>query len=114
MPAYYKDIAPCNICKDEYTSSFIEVMPGNRLYVCQHCVEASRFNFIWICLNCGHAYLRPKTTVMNRRNGYGIREAVVLREMKIIQGIYFCIKCNPIGILEQKMKKADQLNQENH
>jgi hypothetical protein len=53
-------------------------------------------------------------TVMNRRNGYGIREAVVLREMKIIQGIYFCIKCNPIGILEQKMKKADQLNQENH
>lgn len=114
MPAYYKDINQCNICKDEYTSSFIEVMPGNRIYLCQNCVEAARFNFIWICLNCGTAYLRPKTTVMKRRNGYGIKEAIMLGEMKIIQGIYFCIKCNPAGILEQKQQKTDSLGQNGH
>lgn len=104
MPAYYQNIAPCTICKDEYTSSFIEVMPGHKIHVCQNCVEAARFNFIWICLNCGCAHLRPKAMIMNRRNGYGIKEAIMLNEMKIIQGIYFCIKCNPAGILEQKQQ----------
>ncbi len=97
----------CNVCKREYTSFHFEVRPGLKIYVCQDCLESARSNFIWICLNCGHSYQRPKEIVMGRISDYGIKEASFLYENQIIQGIEACIRCNPQLILEYSNKRRE-------
>ena len=93
-------ISQCSVCKSGYTSFHFEVMPAVKIYVCQDCMEWARSHFIWICLNCGRSYLRPKNLVMNRIYDYGLREAAFLYENRIIQGIDACICCSPEQILE--------------
>jgi len=93
-------ISGCNICKREYTSFHFEARPGLKVYVCKDCLDSAKSNFIWICLNCGNSYLRPKNAVMNRMHDYGIKEAAFLYENQIIQGIEACIGCSPELILE--------------
>lgn len=100
MADFNNKISQCNICRQEYTSFHFEAMPGFKIYVCQNCLKAAKHNFIWICMNCGKSYFRPKNLVMKRINGYGIKEASILNESQIIQGIYMCIKCNPKGICD--------------
>lgn len=97
-------IAQCDICRREYTSFHFEAVRGSKLYVCQVCLQSSKSNFIWICLNCGKSYQRPKNLVMNRLNGYGIKFAALLYESKIIQGVDMCLACNPEGIVEYVLK----------
>ncbi len=92
-------IAECNVCRREYTSFHFEVLPGSKISVCQSCIDRSENDFIWICINCGRSYSRPKQVVMNRLNGYGLRFAALLYGSKIIQGLELCIECNPDGIL---------------
>jgi hypothetical protein len=90
----------CTICGKEYTSLHAEVMPGIHIYVCENCLEAAKHNFIWICMNCGKAYLRPKKLVLARLKDEELKRAYMICEDKqIIQGIDICIGCDPDGIL---------------
>lgn len=91
----------CNICKKEYTSVHVEVMPGITVYVCSRCLEKAKDNFIWLCINCGKSYVRPKKLVISKVKDQELKKAYILCEgMLIIQGIDMCIACNPEKILE--------------
>lgn len=90
----------CSICRNEYTSTYVEVKPGVKIYVCGNCLEAARDNFIWMCMNCGRVYVRPKDLVIKSTNDYELKRAYLLcRDMQIIQGIDMCIECDPEGIV---------------
>ena len=90
----------CTICKHEYTSTHTEVTPGVKIYVCDPCLEAAKYNFIWVCMSCGKVYLRPKKLVIERVKDLELKRAYLLcQDMQIIQGIDMCILCDPEGIV---------------
>jgi len=90
----------CNVCKHEYTSTHVEAMPGIKVYVCSTCLEAAKYNFIWICMSCGSVYIRNKKLVIERITDNELKRAYLLcQDMQIIQGIDMCISCDPEGIL---------------
>jgi hypothetical protein len=75
-------------------------MPGVKIFVCENCLEAAKYNFIWICMNCGKVYVRPKALVLSRINDPELKRAYLLCEdMQIIQGLDMCIECDPQGIV---------------
>ena len=93
-------IENCSICKNEYTTTYIEAKPGLRIYVCDNCTEAAKSNFIWICLSCGKVYIKPKRMVMDRAVDFELKQAcAILEDVPLIQGIDICISCDPEGIL---------------
>jgi hypothetical protein len=95
------NVEHCSICKQEFTSIHVEVMPGVEIYVCQNCIDAAKYNFIWICMSCGKVYMRPKKMVIARVNDFELKRAYALCEdMQIIQGIDMCIECDPDGIMK--------------
>ncbi len=102
-------VEKCSICKHEYTSTHVEAMPGVIIYVCADCLEAAKYNFIFICMNCGKVYLRPKALVLKRIGNPGMKKAYTLcMDMQIIQGIDMCIECDPEGIVNyMKIVKAE-------
>ena len=90
----------CTICKKEYTSIHSEAAPGEKIHVCNNCLETAKHNFIWICMSCGKVYLRPKKLVMERLNNFELKQAYAqCEDMQIIQGIDICVECDPEGIL---------------
>jgi ribosome-binding protein aMBF1 (putative translation factor) len=94
-------IGQCLICKREYTSMHIEYKPGTIIYVCPNCMKKTRDHFIWLCMNCGKSYFRPREAVISRLEANGMEKAALLRDrMQLILGIDMCIECNPEGILE--------------
>ncbi len=94
-------VGKCNICNDTYTSTHVEIAPGEMIYVCAHCMEKAKDNFIWLCMSCGKVYLRPKSLVIKRVKDYELKRAYMLCEdMQIIQGIEACITCSPEMILD--------------
>lgn len=93
-------IDQCSICGHEYTSIHVEAAPGLRIYLCESCLEAASYNFIWICLNCGKVYMRPKEFMIGKCPDPVLKRAYALcRDLKIIQGINICIECDPEGIM---------------
>lgn len=97
----YDSLGKCNICKKEYTSTHVEAMPGVTVYVCQHCMEKTKNNFIWLCMGCGKVYIRPKKQVISRIKDSELKRAFLLCEdMLIVQGIDACIECDPEMIRE--------------
>ena len=100
-------IAQCDACKREYTSFHFEASPGFKIYICGHCLDLAKSNFIWICLNCGNSYHRPKEVVLSRIHDYGVKEASFLSENLIIQGIDGCIYCDPQLILKSSDKRRE-------
>jgi len=96
----FEPLAKCNVCRKEYTSTHVEVMPGTIVYVCQHCLEKAKTNFIWICMSCGKAFVRPKETVLSRLKDPELKRAyTICKDMVIVQGIDACIECEPDTIL---------------
>jgi len=93
----------CTVCNDVYTAIHTEIEPGLKIYVCEDCVEAARYNFIWLCLHCGRAYLRPKKIFVNDMNEALIKAYKLCGESKVIQVIEMCEKCDPNGT-ERYMK----------
>ena len=89
----------CTLCKREYTSIHTEVAPGIQIYVCNNCLDAAKHNFIWICMNCGKVYLRPKQMVLDRLDDFEMKQAYIqCEDMQIIQGLDICVECDPEGI----------------
>ncbi|MDH4028037.1 MAG: hypothetical protein OEU95_04320 [Nitrospirota bacterium] len=90
----------CDICKHQYTSIHTEVQPGEVIYVCEKCLEAAKYNFIFVCMSCGKVYLRSKKMVIERTGNIELKRAYIMCEdMQIIQGIDMCISCDPEGIM---------------
>ncbi len=90
----------CTICSHEYTSMYTEIMPGVKIYVCDECLEAARYNFIWVCMSCRKVYLRSKKLVIQRLTNTELKRAYILCEdMQIIQGLDRCIACDSEGIM---------------
>lgn len=97
----HSTLEQCSICKNEYTSIHVEAMPGIKIFVCENCLEAAKYNFIWICMNCGKVYLRPKKLVMSKISDIELKRAYLLCEdMQIIQGMDMCIDCDPEGLMD--------------
>ncbi len=89
----------------------VEYKPGVLVYVCPACMEKSRDNFVWLCLNCGKSYFRPKKLVLGRLQHSGLGNASLLGEgIQLIQGIEICIECDPQGILEYVYGKEAELD----
>jgi hypothetical protein len=80
-------------------------MPGVKIYVCENCLDTAKYNFIWICMNCGKVYIRPKELVIKRIKDFELKRAYLLcANMQIIQGIDMCIECDPEGIINYMNK----------
>lgn len=100
MLEVYGKIGHCSICKEEYTSTFFEASPGVKIYACENCLEAARYNFIWICLNCGKIYIKPKMFLMKNTGDSELKKIhAMLEDSAVIQGISMCLACNPDDIL---------------
>jgi len=98
----------CNVCKENYTSTHCEPLPGQVIYVCNDCLEKAKTHFIWICMNCGTVHMRNKKMVINNLKDQGLRRAYMICEnMQIIQGIDMCISCDPEGIVDYVMKHKE-------
>jgi hypothetical protein len=96
-----ESVGKCSICNEVYTQSFVEVSSGEVIYVCRSCMEKAKDNFIWLCMSCGKAYIRPKDLVINRIKDHELKRAYMLCEdMQMIQGIDMCIACDPERILD--------------
>ena len=91
----------CHLCREEMTDVHAEVAPGLDVYVCEKCQESAKQNFIWICVNCGNVYIRPKSLTIKRLAAPVLKEAYRQCEnLQIIQGIDRCIECAPEEIVE--------------
>ncbi len=101
----FNKIDQCIVCRREYTSTHVEALPGISIHVCEACIEAAKYNFIWICLSCGKVYMRPKALMMARADNPGLKKLCEHRQ--IILGIDICIECDPHGILS--FMKADSM-----
>ena len=81
-----------------------EIRPGLNIYICEDCIEAARYNFIWLCLHCGRAFLRPKKIAIDAVTDEELKMAYILCEKTpVIQAIEMCPECDPNGT-ERYMK----------
>jgi len=109
----FNSLEQCHLCRKEYTSMHVEVKPGVLVYACSSCLEKAKDSFIWVCINCGKAYFRPKDLVLNRLQGYGLENADILcNGAQLIMGTDICIDCDPQGILEYVQSGSDDLEVE--
>lgn len=106
METIERHVEPCSICNDVYTAAHTEIEPGVNIYVCEDCVEAARYNFIWLCLHCGRAFLRPKNTAAGKME----EKFIFSDENKVIQTINMCHKCDPNGT--ERYMKLEVVNME--
>jgi hypothetical protein len=91
----------------------VEVKPGVLVYACSSCLKKAKDSFIWVCVNCGRTYFRTKDLVLNRLQGYGLKNATVLCDgAQLIMGIDICIDCDPQGILEYVQSGSEELDAE--
>jgi hypothetical protein len=94
------ELKKCNLCKKEYTSTNVEVQPGEFIHVCSACLEKAKTNFIFLCMDCGAVHIRNKDMIINRIKDPDLKVAYMLcRDKQIIQGIDMCISCDPQGIM---------------
>ncbi len=107
MLELHNKLEECTVCRQEYTSVHAEAMPGVHIYICESCLEAAKFNFIFICMGCGRVYIRPKAEMIRRLRDPELRRAYTEHmNESIIQGIDRCINCDPAGILNYVMPTA--------
>lgn len=90
----------CSVCKNEGAGHHAKVMPNKIIFVCNDCLEKAKTNFIFICMNCGASYLRPKALVIARLKNPEMKRAYILcADEQIIQGIDMCVSCDPNGVM---------------
>ncbi len=91
----------CSMCREEMTTISAEAAEGKHIYVCEKCLEATKQNFVWICMHCGNVYIRPKSLVLKRLTDPELKRAyLACEDMQMIQGIDLCIECDPQGVVE--------------
>jgi hypothetical protein len=91
----------CSVCKDAITTIHADVGRGRVISVCEKCLESAKENFIWICMQCGGVYIRPKSLVLKRLRDPELKRAYAACEgLQIVQGIDVCVECEPTAIVE--------------
>ena len=101
MDDYLNSKGICHVCREELTKIHAEASPGIDVFVCEKCLESAKENFIWICMHCGNAYIRPKSLVLKRLTDPALKQAYrQCEDLQIIQGIEQCVECSPEEILE--------------
>jgi hypothetical protein len=101
MEDYLNAKGPCHVCREEMTTTHAEVSAELDVFVCKKCLESAKQNFIWICVNCGNVYIRPKALVLKRLTDPRLMQAYrQCEDLQIIQGIDHCIECAPEEITE--------------
>jgi hypothetical protein len=96
-----ESVGKCCICNDVFTSTHIELEPETVVFVCGHCLEKAKDNFIWLCLSCRKSFIRPKELVINRVKDHELKKAYMLcQDLQIIQGLDMCIACDPERIID--------------
>jgi hypothetical protein len=91
----------CHLCRNSSTTIHAEISPGQHIIVCGKCLETAKQNFIWVCMQCGNVYIRPKSLVLSRLKDPELRRAYGrCMDMQLIQGIDRCIECDAEGIKE--------------
>ncbi len=100
MKDYLNETGLCIVCKEASSTIHTELDSGVKIFVCEKCLESTKQNFIWICMKCGAVYVRPKSIVLKRLTDAGLKEAYrVCEDLQIIQGIDYCIGCDPEAIM---------------
>jgi len=85
----------CQICKQEQTSIYAEPVRDFKVFVCENCLEAAKYNFVFICLSCGEVFIREKNLFLEKINIPQLFEAYMdCKDLQIIQGLDKCIKCD--------------------
>jgi len=88
----------CNICNKRETSIHAEAESGKEIWVCESCLDRSKANFIFICMDCGKVFIRPKKPFIDGIHDRGLKEAyTACKDMQLIQGIDGCSVCDPEG-----------------
>ena len=96
-----ESVGKCNICKEVYTATRVEMEPEVSIFICADCIEKARDHFIWLCITCGKTYIKPKDLVINKVKDHELKKAYMLCEdMRLIQGIDMCVACRPERIIE--------------
>lgn len=91
----------CSICKHEQATVYSQPMPNVKVFICDNCLEAAKYNFIFICMNCQKVHLRAKKLFLQTINDPQLLQAYLdCQDMQIIQGIDVCMECDPRGISE--------------
>lgn len=102
------DQGKCAVCNENMTNISCEISDKLTIHVCKSCIDKAEENFIWVCVNCGKSYLRPKGLVIKRVKNVELKQAyMVCKDMKIIQGIDMCISCDPQGILNHYFEESN-------
>ena len=100
MEDLFSGKALCTVCREEMTTINADVGGGKKVFVCEKCLETAKENFIWICMQCGSVFIRPKSLVLKRLGGELKRAYAACGNEQIIQGIDMCVECSPEGIIE--------------
>lgn len=96
-----REIGKCIICGEVYTASYVEIFEKTFVFVCAHCLDKAKENFIWLCMTCGKSYVKPKDLVISRIKDYELKRAYMLcKDVQIVQGIDECISCTPERMVE--------------
>lgn len=99
MEDYLNEKGICSVCKEAVTETHTDLDSG-RIFVCEKCIKTTKQNFIWICMQCGNVYVRPKSIVLKRLSDPEMKQAYqVCEDLQIIQGIDCCIECDPETIM---------------
>jgi hypothetical protein len=94
-------VGKCNICNNVYSETNVEIEPEVAVFVCADCIDQARDNFIWLCITCGKAYIKPKDLVINKVKDHELKKAYMLcQDLQIIPGIATCIACHPERIID--------------
>ena len=102
------EVGKCNVCGDVYTTIHVKTSNDAEVFICSECIEKTKDHFIWLCLSCGKAFIRPKDLVISRIKDHELKRVYMLcRDSHIIHGIDACIACNPELIVEyMEMQEA--------
>lgn len=98
---------PCAVCRHEYTSIHTETLSGKKIYICESCLDAAEYNFIFVCLHCGKAHVIHKMRLIRTVQDKNLKQAYIqCMDRQIIQGINRCVSCDPEKILHYMHPKA--------
>lgn len=84
------------MCHRNKTETNCTIGDGYIVFACEACLEKAKTNFIWVCMECGLSFIRPKDLVIRRVKDIELKRACLeISHLQVIQGIEFCVNCNP-------------------
>ena len=87
----------CCICKTNETSNTVKT-PQGTVAVCHECLDQTKDDFVFVCLECGNVHRRNKAEAMKRWENAGPDNPIVqglkkLRDEQVVIGVGGCVDC---------------------